>query len=290
MKKYFFLVLYILTYWPSLGQAKIEKYHTVNKTINGSVNDKIDFSIYLSYFTTSPSHMNVYSVKGWFTLGDAPLKVPIVGIYDGGLTLYSFGEDTLKSDSILNFRSKLAVSHWDVVRELKTKTNFLQKWELTSKGEDTVRTPNIDLGIKVYTKGLRVVQEKELLTIAKNMSIDLDQIGLCASGYQLEGQGETKSGHRVLLSFDYMSAAYTLGRCGAGQEKGFLLLTFDSEWNLLDMQQEYVESCDQSIATIDTDHRADFMLVYKLEGTDDTATKLIVDKRQVKMWKGEWRE
>jgi hypothetical protein len=279
-----------------LAQEKVIKHQVSNKFISGYLeganNRDLAFTMYLDYANHSDDHVNVYSVKGWFTLGDNPIQVPVVGIYDGGLTIYSFGDNAADADSILTFTTSSASNHFEVLKELKNKGNYSQKWELDpyAPENNVVKTPRVTLKAIVNEKDLAVLRNYEFLKVSEDKTLDLCSIGGSAQGFEVKGLVETTKGHRLLLHFKYGSRAYVQGMCGAGQEKGYLMLEFSKEWNLLSKTEVLIESCNTTVSSIRKDEMVSWIYSYKIEKEDENPQKLIIDESKAKLWQGEWSD
>ncbi|UTW63176.1 hypothetical protein KFE98_03195 [bacterium SCSIO 12741] len=215
-------------------------------------------TMHLQFEELSPEDWNIYSVSGWYYYDRVKTKIPLCGIYNGNLTLYVFS-DSLKWDTVLNFIDPVKMRFWESVGRLRSLEGYDEKMEieeLTSGSIEGVwKNGEKELKIGLEGEDLSVSYTENKLNLYSNVVFDLNQIRPWFWNYKLEAYSPEQK--QVLLSFEYPSRSHVMGRCGAGQEKGFLRLKLDPEGKLLEDEEIATESCLEGI------------LFDELESTDD---------------------
>ena len=221
----------------------IKKITTQEKVFTGQINNKYDITIYLKYYSSSGEHQYIYSVKGYYYYNRIKTPIPIVGIYDGDLTLYVM-DDAKKRDEILNFYAE-GFSFWDQITKLKNMDGYREKFAI-QEGESQWLSGDKVYSVTLNEGDLSVYNESEYLEVQnadEDYHIALRDIGLYEENFTLVKYKTVNNETRVLLKFDFISNPNYNGRCGAGSEVGFIILTFDRRGELKDINRVLIESC-----------------------------------------------
>ncbi|MBF7091041.1 hypothetical protein IUY40_05765 [Flavobacterium sp. ALJ2] len=226
-------------------KIELQNIRTEEKVMTGSINSKYPISVYLNFYNSSEDHMRIYSVKGWYYYENIKKRIPLVGIYDGGLTLYSF-KTKEQQDQVLNFEPKGTV--WKKIDILKNLTEFNEKFTYSeddkSGNEWTDRKKKLKL--ELYNQDISILKEYQVLNIKSpqiNKNINLSDLGIYDRGFELVNFANAATGTKILLKFDYGSRFNIQGMCGAGNETGYTILNYDSDFNLINIQRTEIESC-----------------------------------------------
>jgi hypothetical protein len=222
----------------------------------------------------------VYSIEGWYYYDDVKTKIPLAGLYDMlGLTLYHF-QDTSKSNELLHFR-EMKSNHSEDMEYYKTLKGFSEKFVLGENGNrwtDGDSTLEVSLG----QEALSVQSTSELLHLASNTVFDLHNFGNWLWNFELIAH---RSGN-IILGFEYGSRLHVMARCGAGLEKGFLVLKFNQDYTLDGYEKFIYESCNNSIGQQEKASTKNGITVYHyFDYSKDKKYDLIVDLNQVKIEK-----
>lgn len=270
--------------------AQLQEVQTEDRLFSGSIDQKYDFTMYLHYNSMSMDNLGIYSVKGWYYYENVKKKIPLVGIYngnDGGnLVLYSFRSKE-KQDKILEF--DYMGSTWKVLDSINALTDFDEKFDTSNKEwSDGKKKLKFDF----YSRDYDVLDNYQLLTIvdktAKSQdeatkNINLNAIIRYHYGFELVSYLKKPSELKVLLRYEHLSRANIQGMCGAGYEIGYIILTFDSQFHLLDNQTLEIESCLDTLSN--TELKSDSENIIKLKITDgnDMSKTVTIDKKSIEI-------
>lgn len=224
----------------------IEEFTISDQILHGQIDDKYSITMYLKFEEYSPENWLSFSISGWYYYDNVKKKIPLVGIYSDGITLYSFTDQT-RADSIKKMLSTVS-NPWEAVDELTNRSGFVEKFtfnysEYSYRG--TWKNDKKELRVSFNTSSIDLNKRQEFLVIpmAKKQKkyIALDQFGPYSYGYSVFAADA--SGSKVILKYEINSTANPNGMCGAGMEIGYMLLTFGAGKDLLDYRAEDVESC-----------------------------------------------
>lgn len=226
----------------------IEDFTINDQIIHGTIDEKYPVTMYLKFEEYSPENWLFYSISGWYYYDNVKKKIPLVGIYSGGLTLYSFTDQT-RIDSIKQLVSPVA-NPWESVDELMNRSGFNEKFSFDYKDYRYVGTwenNQKQLPVSFDVSEINLDKSEEFLVIPLQngdpKQIDLSQFGPMNDGYSIFASRYDANGSKVILKYEVSSTANPNGLCGAGFEIGYMLLTFDVKGTLSDYRLENVESC-----------------------------------------------
>lgn len=244
----FFLVLSISGFIAQEAKIYIEDFTVNDQVIHGTIDEKYPITMYLKLEEYSSETGMFYSVSGWYYYNTVKTKIPLVGIYSGGLTLYSF-KDQARADSIKQLLSPVS-NPWESVDELVSRSGFNEKFyfeysDYQYKG--TWENAQKRLDVRFNLSEINLDERYGVLVIpiqnGAKKQIDLRQFGPMSNGYSIFASKYDAKGSKVLLKYKVSSTANPNGMCGAGFEIGYMLLIFDAKGTLLDYRLEDVESC-----------------------------------------------
>ncbi|WP_343632001.1 hypothetical protein [Fluviicola sp.] len=225
----------------------IDEFRVTDQVIHGSIDEKYEITMYLKlddYFEDGTSH----TVSGWYYYDNVKKKIPLIGVCSDRFVLYQFA-DQKRADSIREFNAPVN-SMWEVMENLSNRSGYLERFEFayedyTYKG--TWKNDKKELKVVFNTSDINLTGRNEFLVLqfgAQNKKhFDMKQFGPFYYGYSVFASKMDATGCKVLLQYELSSRLNPNGMCGAGQEIGYLLLTFDAKGDLLDYRDEQVESC-----------------------------------------------
>lgn len=275
----------------------ISKSVFTDRMLKGTIAGKHHITIYLNYVDHAPDHRYTHSVKGWYWYDKIKTKIPLVGVYDGTLTLYQL-ENREQEDSLIHFVSKSEdqTSYWPILDEIKGRKNYLEKFQISEyQTQDKNKWTNKSsaLSVQIYAKELAVYHEEEYLLVdgfdgfTQVYTSNIRQFTEYDKNFKLEKFKVIREELRVLLSFDYGSRAHAQTMCGAGSEKGFVLLVFNQKMELQDIKRELTESCNLSIWT-SKESTIDNVTLYYVEVESNSNKRVLVDQEKLTLRSEIW--
>jgi hypothetical protein len=234
---------------------RVEKVVVNDKIFHGEIN-KSPITIYLKYNQTSNYHAGVYAVEGWYYYDKVKTKIPLTGLYNyPKLTLYYFN-DTTKSNELLSFK-EMKSDHWEDMEYYENLKDFNEKF-VFSDSENFWLNESKNLEVKLNQDDLSILNVTEYLLLDSITAFDLHNFGGWTWNFELIAHNSRK----FMLRYEHMSSLYTMGRCGTGLEKGFLILEFDPNYSLYHFEAFVYESCNGSISTEDQNEIAEGVTIY----------------------------
>ena len=225
---------------------------TNEKFINGKIDDKYDITIYLKFSNYSDGSFAIYSVSGYYYYNKIKTNIPLVGIYDGGLTLYQFSSKE-KEDAILNFglSGTEGLGFWEQIDKYKNASEFKEKFTIEYQTTFGTWIKNGKTHKLTFnTDDIKIIKEDEYLFINANKklkTINFRDLPINVHGLQIINFSNDSLENKYLLKYEYSSRSYALGMCGAGSEIGYIILTFDKQYNLIKHENLDIESCNDNI-------------------------------------------
>ncbi|WP_341906604.1 hypothetical protein [Fluviicola taffensis] len=287
MKK-IILILFLFPVMSSLNAQEkkiyIEDFTINDQLIHGVIDEKYSVTMYLTFEQYSYETGMFYSVSGWYYYDNIKKKIPLVGIYSGGLTLYSFA-DQARADSIKKLASPVS-NPWESVDELMNRSGFTEKFyfeysDYQYKG--TWENSQKKLGVSFSTSDINLDKAQSFLVIPVQNNgkkrLDLRQLGPMNNGYSVFASRYDAAGSKVLLKYSVSSTANPNGMCGAGYEIGYILLVFDSKGTLSDYRLEDVESCLGNFwsETTEVPNTSGKKLICKVTNSEDKVRTVTID-------------
>jgi len=243
-----FLLLFLG--WNAAAQTtQVLRIETRERTISATIDEKYAITIFLKAHKWSEDHAGIYSVKGWYWYDSKKIKIPVVGIWDGALTLFHFS-DANQQSRVLEFISD-ETDIYSQVEDLKRILKFEEKFTFDYKdGKKFGQWEKGNRKLTVATasdEDFQIAKTHEFLRIQTGKTtfydIDLYAFGLYKTDFSLVGYYLSKNENRVLLSYEFQSRPYAPGMCGAGTEKGYVTLRLDGGFGLLSFETVETESC-----------------------------------------------
>lgn len=279
------MFLLILVTTPLLAQEqqypRVEKVTVKDRLFHGNI-DKYPITMYLSFHQYSNFHSGVYSVEGWYFYDRIKKKIPLSGIYsDRELVLYNFS-DTAKSNEILYFR-EMKSNHWEDMDYYKNLRNYNEKLVISDSAGYWLHQGK-KLEISLLQDDWSIYKNYEFLHLDANTTFDLHHIGAWTWNFELTAHTAGK----CILSYEYDSRQYVMGMCGAGIEKGFLLLQFDKNNKLIQYEIFELESCNEFIHPESHKKVNNHTTMYYIHNSaNETSHELTVDLEKVSIAKKE---
>lgn len=290
----FTFLFFMVSFRMLATDVSIKKIHYTDRVFHGTIDNNYPITIYLKYAEDAPDHRFTHSVTGWYWYDNVKEKIPLVGVWDGDLTLYQF-ETSRERDSVARFMSKSGdyPAYWKVLNEIKAKNNFIEKFVIlraqgVKKSSWTNRKKT--MSVQVYDQDLSINRTTELLEVVngdKLYTADVAQFTQYDRNFKFEEFKVEEGQLRILLSFDYGSRGHVQTMCGAGSEKGFVLLEYDDDMKLQSVKRELIESCNDRMYTDEktSQGRADF---YNIGVEDNPDRRLVIDRENVTMRSERW--
>ena len=222
------------------------------EVIKGEMN-KSQITLALQFVEYSPEHRGIVSVKGWYKYDGQTKSIPLVGILGDSLVLYHFDSQVV-ADSVLQFNGK-SEAFWTLIEELCNKSNYQERFifQIGQYGVSGTWTnkKKQELPVRLHVMYFGIGQEYEWLMLPNKTStssmIDLKELGLGASDFEVFSSVKTETGYRVLLWYSCISSGFVNGMCGAGLERGFVQMELGQNFEINQIEQFEVESCFRSI-------------------------------------------
>lgn len=248
-----------------------------DRILHGQI-DKYPITIYLKFNRYSNYHAGVYSVKGWYFYDKVKTKISIAGLCDNNdLVLYSF-QDTSKSNELLYFRV-MKENHWEDMDYYKNLSGYSEKFVLNDSSYYWTNNKKT-LSVNLQDKDFSINKTLELLRFNPETAFDLNNFGGWVWNFKIKAQKE----HNFILEYECASRLYVMGMCGAGVEKGFMLLKFDKDFNLSSYQDFVYESCNNSIANEEQKEISKNLVEYYcVDFMNDKSYVLVVDTENVEI-------
>jgi hypothetical protein len=272
---------------PDVVVNKIEQ-----RTFKGFV-DKYPITMTLNVDTFSNQHDSVYSVKGWYVYDNKQIKIPLVGIYDGDLTLYSF-KDKDDEKEILSVGNNWDGNIWDRLDQLKMKESYAFSEHFSfqyTPGEalkrefsGTWQNTDGELDARLTGNNLAVFEQEEYLTFDDEniVPINLYKHDIFATNFTFDSWYKDKDEIRVLLHYAFHSTPNYIGMCGGAFESGFVIVHLDDQYRFASSERIPIESCLDSLYAEMNSKNSD---IYTQIDSNRKKTKLRIDRKTVKITK-----
>lgn len=230
---------------------------TQDKRFIAVLNGRIGTTVYVKHYKNSEYHGNVHSVKGWYYYNQYEKKITLVG-YEAFGNLHLFHSDNKEFEQkILNMEFPWSEYMNDEVAE-KNKSGWKEYLLFHSEGAEKSLWTNKkkELGLEGRSENFRINEVKQYLGLnvsgEKTVYFDMTDLGtyhVSNSRADLDEVVAVDLGNavNVLVSFDYSSNPNANGRCGAGNEKGFMQMTLNKDFHLESLKEVLLESCYQSV-------------------------------------------
>jgi hypothetical protein len=286
MKKSFFYLLFVFVLLRStVGQNNtvlLEKIKTDEVVLSGLIDNKYEISIYLRFNQYSEEHSGIYSLKGWYYYNNVKEKIPLVGIYDGDLTLYVFKEES-QQERVLKLETSDAYNFWENIDRLKNLKNYGEKLhfsETDRNGEWMKDSRKLSLQLTNFDHP--ILDELEILRIhCFNTSKYVQLYALCEDrDFSIVNYKLDPDELRILLRFEYIPNGNANGMCGAGFETGYIQLNFDKSFNLTDIRREEIESCLKGIGNEELNSPDKSIRIFKVS-RGDAINRVLVDEKNI---------
>lgn len=247
-------------------KISLEHFHTEDKVLYGTIDDKYEITIYLKYSASSEDHMAIYSVKGWYQYNNIKKHIPLVGIYDfsDGLTLYSLKDKSLEA-KIADFNIP-GDYVWKKIEYVKAITDFDEKFTISddpAKNKWTNNKKELKLNV-VNLQDNSITNDFTFLKLDKDTTINLADFQLGYTRMEIINYITTKSEKKILLRYQEYANHNLQGRCGAASDFGFIILSFDLNNNLNYKEIEEVENCRGDIYSEDIPSADKSLLQFKI--------------------------
>ncbi|MDR2121518.1 MAG: hypothetical protein LBP34_00195 [Flavobacteriaceae bacterium] len=255
MKKFvlFLFILFSIGLFAQKGVFQIKKDTIRNRTFTGKIGN-YPVTLHLEYANLSDGHGGIYSLRGWYYYDKYKKQIPLVGIYDGGYTLYVFNDKKLEK-KVVDFKWESNTdSFWDYVDKYKNLHGYKEKLIFTEgiyfNDRGIIKEWNDGkkkLKFELNDSDSGILEYKEFLIFPDNHQVNLPE-SLHDRGFELVNYKMTDRGAEVLLEYNYFMRAYALGTCGVGAEVGYWLLKFDQSNQLQEQKRIPLESCEYGIS------------------------------------------
>lgn len=268
-------------------KVSLDKITTDEKLFTGRIDGQYEITLYLKFHEFSPEHGRIYSLSGWYYYDKIKTKIPLVGIYDGTLTLYVF-KSKEKQDTVLNFK-KEGKGFWNDLQDLKNMEGFDEKFIYSNDVSDIIGewiSGTKSLNLEIFGSDISVYNEAEYLKIQNSSvikSVKIYDLGIFDREFTLVNYISSKNGTKILLKYDYLSNLFVNGMCGAGEEIGYIVLKYDNSFILTDKQRVEIESCYNGTYSEAIKGTNKDVKTYKVTDKDNKTKKVTINEKTVEV-------
>ena len=256
------------------NQVKIERIVLHDRIIHGKINDAFPITIYLNFHDYAADNFNYYSVEGWYYYDNIRKKIPLVGVYSGSLVLYEFEKQTSR-DSVLNLLGT-GENFTDQLDELFKKRNYKERFVLDYQDfnyQGTWDNHKKNMPVSLNASDLSVDELNDYLYVTfqgkPTYHYDLSWIGSVDHDYEIAASKVHEGKYRILLRYETPSSGNPNGLCGAGMEIGYVFLLIDESGEIIEFQEETVESCLGDVSSEKGPDSNDVVLEYLVYDNSD---------------------
>ncbi|RZJ71979.1 hypothetical protein [Flavobacterium sp.] len=252
MKK-FLAILLLLTIYANGQSAKVVAFTATKRTIHAHIG-RMPVAIFLKVHKQFAEHdQTYYSVQGWYRKKSSRTKIPIVGVYNGSLTLFRFDDKNSRS-KILDFESKKP-DLFSKAQDLEHSEGYAEKFSIAKYDREIKASwESGNQKMPLYfapDETTEILEKRELLVItaANGKTHHVNLLGLIPERkrFSFVGICALKSGSRVLLNYEYTYNQNSQGRCGAGIESGYVTLLLDKNYKVTSAKDVQTESCNDDL-------------------------------------------
>jgi len=213
-----------------------------DKLFEGKIDNKDDIRIYLKSGYSSDNNFNLYTVYGWyFRLSDS-IKVPLIGIYDGNLTLFSFTSNDNYDTKFTMFIQK------NQIDSIKKSTNYKEKIVIDKYKQGKWTNGKKSLKLEIFNSNISIENQTTYIKRYVNEGysyINLNDLGLLDERYKIENYIKTDTEIKILLSYSYYYPNYFKKNCL--NDFGYIILTLDNHFEFKNYKRYVLESCENGI-------------------------------------------
>lgn len=226
---------------------------TKDKIFSATLDGNLDITLYLTHQQDSEYHGDVYAVSGWYYYDKYKKKIDLVGFnFLGELHLFNTNDRAFRnklmtmsfpwSDIVLSGTEKdIAAKNrtkWQEYLLLSPDTPEKNKWQGHNK----------TFSISHHYDDLRPRQAKQYLKLGVDKNRQpiykhLDHLRVWWDDLKLESYKRTAKGTHVLASFENVGNINPNGRCGGGEDVGYMHFLFDTQNRLVSRDEVLVASC-----------------------------------------------
>ncbi|MCF6131391.1 hypothetical protein [Flavobacterium wongokense] len=281
-----FLLLISITMYSQQCKINIERYQVKDKLLYGMIDDRYAITMYLKYAASSGDHVSVYSVKGWYQYDNVKTHIPIVGIYDfsNGLTLYSLKDKSLeKKIADFDIPGDFVWGKIEYMRELQ---DFDEKFTISNE-ESNNKWTNKKRELKLKMSNIQDLSFENsygFLKLDNKTYINLDDYSINYSHLEVINCIKTKTETKILLKYEEGGNPNVQGMCGAAEDFGYIILSFDSTNSLNYKEEEEVEFCRGNIYSEEIESNDKNVLKFKItdsSGEKEVNRNLTVDTKSI---------
>jgi len=233
--------------WGQSNLPRVERMELTERQFFASVGDQaVDFS--LRFYASSRYHRAIYSVQARYSPKDkeeAPQQ--LVGLYGlNQLWLFKLN-DSAQEHALLNF--KFPSNHyWEDLEYVEALHPHTDKWFFSDSGHYRILNGKQEKVIS-EEKDFWVQKTEEYLLLSPKDSFLLQKL----APWTWNAEVISTYKERILLHYQYPSRAHVMGQCGAGEEAGYLLLSFSEQGQLQEWKNYPYASCNEGIYSEEDD-------------------------------------
>ncbi len=286
MKKLIFIFLFQFSI--AQFQVSLLSLKDTERLFSGMINGKTPITLYLKFKNNSQDHLRVFSVEGWYYQDDQKKKIPLVGICNQGFgmnefTLYNF-PDTASNKKVLDFKYSGFIG--EEIDKFLNMTGFTEKFffNIHDKEKAYWKSDKKSYDLEIFTENLNIYNEYEILQIkskASTKNINLNLFGVSDRNFKVIKTISNTNGLKILMKFNYNSNFNIQGKCGTGQEIGYLVLDYNKDLVLQKTERLQIQSCINEIESTEIKSTNKNELKYSIKNAEGNAELKTIDLQNV---------
>lgn len=267
-------ILFILLASISLQAQELElvSISDEERVLRGYINDQYPITIYLKVANRSDNVGYIYSVTGWYQYDNVGIPIPLVGVWNGSLHLFSSENETFM-ENLENF-----------IYEGSERTQYIENFmyemdsftanipEINERFHLSFDNPNFngtwhnsenELSVSIRTRDSQIMKITNYLKLPNGEYFDLLNMGLPGrSNFEIEAV--VNNGKHVLLDYSYHTNLNYNGRCGGATTSGKLALAFDETLALTKFENIEFVNCYRDLFVDEVVNVSDNIIEYHL--------------------------
>lgn len=233
-------------------------------------------------------------IEGWYYYDKYKIKIPLSGFSKNcEMKLFNYGErhfaliKDVKEDVLASKIDSVFEGRGWVEELIFDRCSYDENININRKG--SFRYNGKESEIIINANEIFIGKEHEYFRLPNSKQIDLKKIFRGYGGNQFFSMKQDVTENRAVFYFHSISNHNACGRCGASDgEKGFRIIYFDKNWNIINKQEYLIESCLEGYYDAKIISEANFITKYLTKDFNDKKSYLTIDKRNSKILKSNY--